>query len=97
MNILILSFYFQPDLCAGSFRNTAFVNSLKKIKQIKHIDVVTTMPNRYRSYVQLAPEKEIDGKVTINRFDIGSHNSGMLDQSKGFFNFAGSTLKHIKW
>lgn len=96
MNILILSFYFQPDLCAGSFRNTAFVKSLKKIKQIKHIDVVTTMPNRYNSYVQLAQEKEIDGKVTINRFETGSHNSGMLDQSKGFINFAFSTLKHIK-
>ena len=33
MKVLVLSFYFQPDLCAGSFRNTAFVKGLKKIKQ----------------------------------------------------------------
>jgi hypothetical protein len=30
MRILVLSFYYAPDLCAGSFRTTAFVNELKK-------------------------------------------------------------------
>ena len=30
MKVLVLSFYFQPELCAGSFRNTAFVKGLKK-------------------------------------------------------------------
>ena len=44
MKVLVLSFYFRPDLCAGSFRNTSFVESLQKIKKIKHIDVVSTMP-----------------------------------------------------
>ena len=95
MKILILSFYFYPDLCAGSFRNTAFVNSLKKIKNIKHIDIVTTMPNRYNTYKKKAPKFEIDNQVTISRFDVGLHNSGMLDQSRSFLKFSYSTLKHI--
>tara|TARA_B100001093_G_C26840359_1_gene1020270 strand:- start:1608 stop:2768 length:1161 start_codon:yes stop_codon:yes gene_type:complete len=95
MKILFLSFYFKPDLCAGSFRNTALVNSLKKRKEVKHIDVITTMPNRYKSYVQNPPKIEITRKVTINRYEIGSHNSGMFDQSKSFFNFAYHTFQHI--
>ena len=32
MRILVLSFYYAPDLCAGSFRTTAFVEELKKQK-----------------------------------------------------------------
>ena len=94
MKILVLSFYFQPDLCAGSFRNTAFVKSLKKIKKVKHIDVVSTMPNRYNAYIKTAQEIEIDNKVTINRYNIGAHDSGMLDQSVSFIKFAYAVLKY---
>ena len=94
MKILVLSFYFQPDLCAGSFRNTAFVKSLKKIKKVKHIDVVSTMPNRYNAYIKTAPKIEIDNKVTINRYNIGVHDSGMLDQSVSFIKFAYAVLKY---
>ena len=95
MKVLVLSFYFQPDLCAGSFRNTAFVKGLKKIKQVKHIDVVSTMPNRYNSYTKSALKIEKDNKVTINRYDIGTHDSGMFDQSISFVKFAFAALKHI--
>ena len=94
MKVLVLSFYFQPDLCAGSFRNTAFVKGLKKIKQVKHVDVISTMPNRYNSYTKSALKIESDNKVTINRYNIGSHDSGMLDQSISFIKFAFAALKH---
>ncbi len=96
MKILILSFYYYPDLCAGSFRNTSFANTLKKDERISHIDIATTMPNRYSSYLEKAPKIENLAKVKINRFDIGLHNNGMLDQSRSFFNFARSVLKYTK-
>ena len=49
--LLILSLYFEPDLCAGSFRNSALVREVLKVfPDDTQIDVVTTMPSRYASY-----------------------------------------------
>lgn len=51
MRILFLSFYYKPDLCAGSFRATALAEALsKKIGKADELHVLTTRPNRYRSY-----------------------------------------------
>lgn len=83
MRILVLSFYYKPDLCAGSFRCTALIEELKKIKDCE-IEVVTTMPNRYSSFVADAPEVEKDNGLTIHRIALPSHRSGMLDQIKAF-------------
>jgi hypothetical protein len=52
------------------------------------IDVVTTLPNRYNSFSQDAPQIERDGKLTIHRIALPSHKSGMMDQSKAFLTFA---------
>ena len=50
MRILLLSFYFRPDLSAGSFRATALVDALLKAHPGVEIDVVTTLPNRYSAF-----------------------------------------------
>ena len=43
MRILILSFYYEPDLCAGSFRTTALTNELKKkLSASDTLDIITT-------------------------------------------------------
>ena len=34
MKILFLTFYFQPDLCAGSYRNTPLVENSKKNEKV---------------------------------------------------------------
>ncbi|NJE06864.1 glycosyltransferase WbuB, partial [Thermococcus sp. M36] len=42
--ILVITFYYEPDLGAGSFRNTAFVNELKaNLPENVFVDVFTTM------------------------------------------------------
>ena len=43
--ILILSFYYAPDLCAGSFRATALIESLQPIAETLNIqvDIITTL------------------------------------------------------
>ncbi len=88
MRILFLTFYFQPDLCAGSFRATALVKALRFINPTVDIDVVTTLPNRYSTFSRDALEaEELDG-VKIFRIELPPHKSGMLDQCLAFWAFS---------
>lgn len=97
MKILFLSFYFSPDLSAGSFRSTILVDTLlKQTPQNTQIDIVTTLPNRYKNFKVKASELEIMPKVTIKRIKITNHNSGMIDQAKAFTVFAKNALKYIR-
>jgi glycosyltransferase involved in cell wall biosynthesis len=89
MKILVLSFYFRPDLCAGAFRATPLVAALRKIAPADaHIDVITTLPNRYQSFSASAPEVEREAGFCIHRIALPAHQSGMLDQSKAFLAYA---------
>ncbi len=95
MKILVLSFYYQPDLCAGSFRTTALVNELRQVVPPgSHIDVVTTLPNRYRSFSAEAPEVDIEQDVALRRIALPPHKSGMGDQAKAFMVFAWQARRH---
>ncbi|QDP72372.1 glycosyltransferase family 4 protein [Legionella israelensis] len=97
MKILILSFYFQPDLCAGSFRCTALVNHLKKLANKDcEIEVITTIPNRYASFNIQAPEIEQSDKVIIRRITLPSHKGGMLDQARAFVHYSRQVNKLTK-
>ncbi|WGK60360.1 glycosyltransferase family 4 protein [Halopseudomonas sp. SMJS2] len=96
MRVLLLSFYFAPDLSAGSFRNTAFVESLKrKLPAGSEIDVVTTLPNRYAGYSAEAREYERSEGLSIKRVQLPTHKSGMLDQSKSFFTYVKAVRAHV--
>lgn len=94
MNILYLTFYFEPDLCAGSFRNTPLAMELsKQCGEDCHIDVVTTQPNRYSSFKVEAKTREDIGNMSIHRIDLPSHKSGMLDQVRSFRRYFAKALK----
>lgn len=89
MRILILSFYFRPDLSACSFRSTALVEALHRVVPPgSQIDVVTTAPNRYHSFAVDAPDLETQGNVQISRIAIPPHKSGFLDQARAFLVFS---------
>ena len=97
MRILFLSFYFQPDLSAGSFRNTALIEALKDELPVgSQIDVITTLPSRYSSFSVDAPKRETFEGLTINRIALSAHKSGMLDQSHAFITFAREAMKLCK-
>ena len=83
--ILVLSFYYQPDLCAGSFRCKALVDELAKMGT--YIHVVTTTPNRYESYKVVAEKTNRANNVIVDRVSVPSHRSGMIDQMKSFYSF----------
>jgi len=52
------------------------------------IDVITTQPNRYASFVVEAASHEERAGVSIRRIALGRHKSGMIDQSLAFARFA---------
>lgn len=92
--ILLLSFYYPPDLSAGSFRAEALVNALRaELGEHVAIDVVTTRPNRYHSFTANAVSLECSPLLTIKRIDVPAHRSGIRDQAKAFISFAINALK----
>lgn len=97
--ILFLSFYYEPDLCAGSFRVTSLVRTLRDLApEDVEIEVLTTMPNRYATFQQAQPKKEespIDG-LRITRLRLPPHRSGMRDQAKSFLAFGLGVWRHVR-
>lgn len=97
MRILVLSFYYKPDLCAGSFRATPFVNALsRQLPDEGEIEVLTTMPQRYSTYEQNAEKFEISGNITIYRIKLPSHQSGHFDQARAFFIYMVKSLWQVR-
>ena len=89
MKILFLTFYFEPDLCAGSFRNSSLLQDLhSKIKKTDSIDVISTQPNRYDSYKVNSKdfEKRFEN-LTIRRINLPNHKGGIISQIKLFIIF----------
>ena len=85
--IVYLTFYFKPDLCAGSFRNSPLALELAKQAKDVLIDVYTTQPNRYSTFDADAPDFEEFNNLRIHRINLPPHKSGMLDQVFSFFKF----------
>lgn len=84
--ILVLSFYFPPDLCAGSFRTQSLIESLNRLPDAAQfeIDIITTLPNRYANFQTQALATENKGNTCIYRIALPSHKSGFVDQAKAF-------------
>ena len=94
MKILLLSFYYPPDLSAGSFRATALVEALlEQLPEGAEVDLITTLPNRYSSFSSEAPEQEKHDRLRIRRVKLPAHQSGMADQAKAFMAFAKNVLE----
>ncbi|MCR4348000.1 MAG: glycosyltransferase family 4 protein [Sulfuricaulis sp.] len=97
MRVLVLSFYYHPDLSAGSFRTTALIKALtEKLPEGAHVDVVSTLPNRYSTFSCEAPEIETHPGLAIRRIRLPNHKSGMADQSRAFIHFAKGVMRHVQ-
>lgn len=96
MRVLLLTFYYQPDLSAGSFRATALVSALReRAPPGTHIDVVTTFPNRYQTYAPRAGELEAGDGLEVRRIALPTHRSDMLGQARAFLTFARQARAHV--
>ena len=97
MRILVLSFYYPPDLSAGSFRAKALVAALcERAPRGTQVDVLTTLPNRYRTFSQEAAELECTDGLEIRRIGLPPHRSDIGGQSRAFLRFARQSLRHTK-
>ena len=97
MKILHLTFYFEPDLCAGSFRNTPLFKELKdQIGSDGFVHVVTTQPNRYSTYKTKAEVVESGKNYKIDRVKIPTHKSGLFDQAISFCVFFYNVIKLVR-
>lgn len=95
--ILYLTFYFEPDLCAGSFRNSPLVKELaRQLKGEAELDIIATLPNRYSTFQADAPAYENRGNYKVHRIVIPVHKSGMTDQIKSFKTYYYETKKLIR-
>jgi glycosyltransferase involved in cell wall biosynthesis len=93
LRVVFFSFYYPPDLCAGSFRAVGLVHALKqRFNEGDELHVITTHPNRYSEHRVTAEDSEVDGSITIHRIAVPIHQSGMLGQSRSFLVFARAAL-----
>ena len=98
IRILFLSFYYRPDLCAGSFRNSPLLDELSRQSREKdiQIDLFTTMPNRYATFKKEAKQVEEFGNVRVERIPVPGHKSGIIDQALTFRTYFFETLRKTK-
>ena len=97
MRILYLTYYFRPDLCAGSFRNSSLFEAvLEQIGEDDFVHVITTIPNRYGSYSVEGLKEETGKNYRIDRLTVPMHASGMAEQAKAFTSYYKGVMNLIK-
>src|SRR6187551_3467388 len=95
MKLLFVTFYFPPDLSAGSFRATALVDALlERGPRELQIDVLTTVPNRYHTFTHQVAEVERRPNVENRRIALPPHHNDMPGQARAFAAFARRVLRH---
>lgn len=97
MKLLFLTYYFRPDLCAGSFRNSSLFEAvLEQIGEDDFVHVITTVPNRYGSYSVEGLKEETGKNYRIDRLTVPMHASGMAEQARAFTSYYKGVMNLIK-
>lgn len=92
--ILLLTFFYPPDLSAGSFRAHALVEAMRlQALGYSHIDVITTQPNRYNALAPRSKDLEEYAGIRIRRIQLPPHKNGKIDQSRAFLVFAMEAIR----
>lgn len=96
--ILFLSFFYPPDLCAGSFRSAALIRALRANAPSErvHIDVITTKPNRYQSFTETAKDIECEDGVRVRRIPLPRQRAGVLGRAYAFLCYAQAVVRLVR-
>lgn len=87
--ILFLSFFYPPDLSAGSFRSAALVKALRlQGGEQLYLDVLTTQPNRYHTFIRDADSREVHERLHIRRVTLPGSRGGLFAEAWSFLHFA---------
>lgn len=77
--ILLLNFFYTPDLSVAAFRACALVEAMRlRADQYVHIDVLTIEPNRYSSHVIEAVSIETSPGVCVRRIHLPQMREGFI-------------------
>lgn len=95
IRILLLSFYYPPDLAA--FRVEAMVEALLAHPGDEvQIDLLTTHPNRYATSCTVDSDAQQRPGLCITRIALPKHPRNFRDQAWGFVAYAHGVRKAIK-
>lgn len=94
MKFCFFTFYYPPDLSAGSFRSISLVeNLIDQMDSKSNLVVITTAPNRYKSYDVKTEFLTIKSNLKIFRIRLPQHSGSMFSQA---FSFSIYFFKAIK-
>lgn len=93
MRILILSFYFPPDLGPGAIRGFSITESIVEASCVNRVEVFTTTPNRYHSSADFSVSPSLTRGVTVTRIPLPIALTSFLKQALGFVWYALCTYK----
>lgn len=94
--ILYLSYFFEPDLGAGAFRNTALAKELSShLSNDGKIKLVTTFPNRYSNLNISVNENETHGNLNIHRIRVSDHGNSFIGQINSFLVYRSGVKKIV--
>ena len=97
MKFVLFTFYYPPDLSAGSFRAKSLIEALKtKIEPSDEIHVITTKSSRYKSYSVNTKSYEEFDNVRLHRIDIPNHQGGIFSQALFYCFYAAKALSLCK-
>lgn len=92
--VLLLTYYFPPDLSAGSFRARALADALLTADPDLKLDIITTEPNRYQRHrPSSAPENALPYRVT--RVPLPGKRHGLFGQMLSFLAFANGVRRRL--
>lgn len=92
MKVLILSFYYPPDIGPGALRAISIAEALTENGNCK-VEVWTTIPNRYKSFHVDTNAYENKTNITVHRIKLPNHKNGKFDQAKAFIVYAKNIYK----
>ena len=97
VRILFLTYFFPPDLCAGSFRAKALVEALLDAYELDvEIDVVSTVPNRYVSHNPDESDNFQAQGCRLIRVPLPEKKQGFGSQIQSFVRYANGVRKHLR-
>ncbi len=94
--ILVLTYFYYPDISACSFRMTALVDKLVRLYPDVLIDVLTTEPSRYASFKPMIDDVYESPNLCVHRVKVPMHNNGMRGEFISSVVFYRKALKFVK-
>ena len=98
MKLLVLSYDYYPDLSLGSTRTASLIEHLLKMQRsdIK-IDLITTMPHRFKDAQAVAAVFEQQDHLRIRRVPVPKDHSSLFGQAWAFFCYARAVRKLVRY